>query len=665
MIPLKQSHKVGEFGLRIARICIIPLLCMTTGLATEGPVTELAAPLDVRFTAKFDGSEQRYLVRFPKDFDAKQHHGLVIALHGHGSDRWQFVNDQRDECRAARDTAAKSQSIYVSPDYRAKTSWMSPAAEADLLQILDDLHQRYRIDHVILCGGSMGGTSALAFAAMHPETMDGVVSMNGTANMVEYAGFTEAISAAYGGTKTEQPQVYRSRSAEFFPERLTMPIGLTTGGLDTLVPAESTLRLAEALKQRQSPVKQIHRPAGGHDTNYADACEAFQFVIDTLHQSSPRPKPLITPNEKLHTIVCLGDSVTGVYYHTGGRRAYPEMLEVGLHQLFPDRNIQVVNAGISGQTTQDGLARLESDVLSKNPDLVTISFGLNDMTRLTPELFRSNLKLLIQRCRDRNSLVMLCTPNAVIDTTSRPISKLEAYCDVIREVGQTLSVPVCDQYRAGIRLKSRAPWAWRLTMSDEIHPNMDGHKRMAEELCRSITGQVTSLQAVGPPRPSIPRTRALLQQRQPIRVLAMPPYDSWIEPALQRINPNAKTEVTTWSTVGKSLATLEKEAHDQVRSQKPDLVILAIPGTAKAETDEQFIRSTSWIMNWSLSFGLQEWDCLVALPLTTDANLNEPQREWSRQLGWAQDLDLIDPSDLSAAQQQQQFDNWLAKQIDH
>ena len=191
MIPLKQSHKVGQFGLRIARICIIPLLCMTTGLATEGPVTELAPPLDVRFTAKLDGSEQRYLVRLPKGFDAKQPHGLVIALHGHGSDRWQFVNDQRDECRAARDAAAKSQSIYVSPDYRAKTSWMSPAAEADLLQILDDLHQRYRIDHVILCGGSMGGTSALAFAAMHPETIDGVVSMNGTANMVEYAGFTE------------------------------------------------------------------------------------------------------------------------------------------------------------------------------------------------------------------------------------------------------------------------------------------------------------------------------------------------------------------------------------------------------------------------------------------------------------------------------------------
>ena len=72
MIPLKQSHKVGQFGLRIARICIIPLLCMTTGLATEGPVTELAPPLDVRFTAKLDGSEQRYLVRLPKGFDAKQ-----------------------------------------------------------------------------------------------------------------------------------------------------------------------------------------------------------------------------------------------------------------------------------------------------------------------------------------------------------------------------------------------------------------------------------------------------------------------------------------------------------------------------------------------------------------------------------------------------------------
>lgn len=94
---------------------------------------------------------------------------------------------------------------------------MGPAAEADLLQILDELHRRFRIRDVVISGGSMGATSALAFAVMHPDCVDGVVALNGTANLLEYENFTDAIAASYGGTKTEKPEVYQARSAEFFP----------------------------------------------------------------------------------------------------------------------------------------------------------------------------------------------------------------------------------------------------------------------------------------------------------------------------------------------------------------------------------------------------------------------------------------------------------------
>ena len=45
------------------------------------------------------------------------------------------------------------------------------------------------------------------------------------------------------------------------------------------------------------------------------------------------------------TIVCLGDSVTGVYYHTGGRRAYPEMLEVAIKQVIPKAKMNVTEGG--------------------------------------------------------------------------------------------------------------------------------------------------------------------------------------------------------------------------------------------------------------------------------------------------------------------------------
>ena len=650
---------------RSLQILALVIFVMGTAVVSNGDDTleELGPAVDVSFTAKLDGTEQRYAIRLPKRFDVNQPHSLLIALHGHGSDRWQFINDARDECRAARDAAAKYQLIYVSPDYRAKTSWMGPAAERDMLQILDDLHQRFRIENVILCGGSMGGTSALAFAAIHPEAIDAVVSMNGTANLIEYAGFPEAIAASYGGTRSEQPDVYRTRSAELFPDRLTMPIGLTTGGRDSLVPPDSTLRLVELLKKRGSPVRSIHRPEGGHETTYADAMDALQFIIEKSLQNKVPPKPLLSFNDASRTIVCLGDSVTGVYYHTGGQRAYPELIELGLRQLFPNAGAKVINVGISGHTTVDGLERLERDVLSKNPDLVTISFGLNDVTRVPPEKFRENLGQMVNRCRARNCQVVLCTPNAVIDTSSRPIQKLVAYCEIIRAVGHDLSVPVCDQYRSGERLISRAPWTWRLTMSDEIHPNLDGHKRMAEELCRTIAARTLSLDGIDPPRPILAHVKALLQKQHIVKVLAMSPYDSMVEVALKSLNPNVVVEVTPWSVQGKSIAALESEAKATVRTLKPDLVVIAVPGDTAAETEEQFVHSYSWIMNWSLSFGHQEWDCVIVDPLVAGSNKINKHDELCRRLVRAQGLELITrpPGDNRAPWEL--LKDWFARQL--
>lgn len=236
-------------------------------------------PRDLVFTAKVDGSQQRYVEWLPDGFDESKRYDLLIALHGHGADRWQFVRESRGECRGVRDVAARHQMILVSPDYRARTSWMGPQAEADVLQILDELKQRYQVGRIFVAGGSMGGTSALIFASLHPEQIAGVVSLNGTANMLEYERFQDAIAASYGGTKQEKPEVYRQRSSELWPERLTMPIAVTTGGRDDVVPPDSVLRLVRRLKEDGRRVLSIHREAGGHQTNYEDTCAALEFVI--------------------------------------------------------------------------------------------------------------------------------------------------------------------------------------------------------------------------------------------------------------------------------------------------------------------------------------------------------------------------------------------------
>jgi pimeloyl-ACP methyl ester carboxylesterase len=237
---------------------------------------------DVPFVARLDKTEQRYVVVTPKGFDPKRANTAVVALHGHGSDRWQFVKQDRGECKGARDVAEARGFLLVCPDYRAKASWMGPAAEADVLQILDELKEKYGARRVVVAGGSMGGTAALAFAALHPDRVAGCVSLNGTANLVEYEGFAGAIAAAYGGTRTERPEVYRSRSAELHADRLTMPVAMTTGGKDAVVPPASCPRLAEKLKALGRPVTLIHRPDGGHATTYADTVEAFTAVIDRL-----------------------------------------------------------------------------------------------------------------------------------------------------------------------------------------------------------------------------------------------------------------------------------------------------------------------------------------------------------------------------------------------
>lgn len=260
------------------RSLLLAFLWISIGL-TRPVISRADEPIDVAFRARCDGTEQRYVLIEPPGYDRAKPCDLLIALHGHGSDRWQFATDNRDECRAARDVAARHSMLYASPDYRAKTSWMGPKAESDVLQIIADLKAGRRIERVFLCGGSMGGSSALTFAAMHPELIDGVAAMNGTANHLEFRQFQDAIAESFGGPKSAIPEEYKKRSAEYWPERLAMPVGLTTGGRDDIVPPQSVQRLAGVLREMQRPVLLIHREQGGHSTSYEDAVAILDDVI--------------------------------------------------------------------------------------------------------------------------------------------------------------------------------------------------------------------------------------------------------------------------------------------------------------------------------------------------------------------------------------------------
>jgi pimeloyl-ACP methyl ester carboxylesterase len=250
-------------------------------LTLAAQVYGAAVTNDVAFTAAYDGSAQRYVVILPDGFNPAQSNDVLVCLHGHGSDRWQYVNTVRGETSAARDVARQYGMIFVSPDYRATTSWMGPAAEADMLQIIGLLKTQYKVKRMIFSGGSMGASSALTFTALHPELVDGVVALNGLANHETYTNFQTYIAASFGGAKPEVPDEYYKRSAVFFPERFTMPLAVTAGGQDTTVPPESVMQLAQAAQLNNPRVLIDYQASRGHETDYAASLAAYLFVVST------------------------------------------------------------------------------------------------------------------------------------------------------------------------------------------------------------------------------------------------------------------------------------------------------------------------------------------------------------------------------------------------
>jgi pimeloyl-ACP methyl ester carboxylesterase len=261
------------------RIPILAALLVLASLPVQGE--EPNAPRDVEFKAEADGTVQKYVEIIPKGWTKEKPGDVLIVLHGHGSDRWQYVRAERGECKAARDFAAKHGMILVSPEYRATTSWMGPKAEADLVQIIGDLRKKYQVGDVYLAGGSMGGTSALIFAALHPDLIAGVSSQNGTANMLEYKAFPEAIAASYGGDKEKARAEYVKRSPELVPEKFTMPVACTVGGKDKIVPPDSVRRLVKAMQELQKKdVLLIDRADGGHATAHEDTTKALEFILE-------------------------------------------------------------------------------------------------------------------------------------------------------------------------------------------------------------------------------------------------------------------------------------------------------------------------------------------------------------------------------------------------
>lgn len=162
------------------------------------------------------------------------------------------------------------------------------------------------------------------------------------------------------------------------------------------------------------------------------------------------------------TIVCLGDSITSGVGATP-ETAYPSLLTSRL-------GTDVINHGVPGDTTEEGLARVD-DVLAEDPWLVIVELGGNDiLNRVPPERTEAALRRIVER---------LLAANVAVVLIELEVPFAGRYAEIYNRIGDEYDVPVIDDVLGEILTDASLK-------ADPIHPNSRGHEVLAAALADEL-----------------------------------------------------------------------------------------------------------------------------------------------------------------------------------
>jgi len=181
-------------------------------------------------------------------------------------------------------------------------------------------------------------------------------------------------------------------------------------------------------------------------------------------------------------IAVLGDSLTAGY-GLAEEHSFPAQLEKRLAEK--GKNVTVINAGISGDTTAGGLARLDW-MLKSSPDLVIIELGGNDALRgLDPNITKQNLEHILQRLQKENVSALLAGMRAPRNLGKGYYTKFDA---LYPELAATYHVPLYPFFLEGVAGDPD------LNLADGIHPNRDGYRVIVRNIIPYLTEMIETLE---------------------------------------------------------------------------------------------------------------------------------------------------------------------------
>ena len=206
--------------------------------------------------------------------------------------------------------------------------------------------------------------------------------------------------------------------------------------------------------------------------------------------------------KKNDRIVFLGDSITALGARPDG---YVTLTTEAIAQAYPELNVQVIGAGRGGHKVPDCQKRLDRDVLSKNPTIVMIYIGINDVWHwthpkvvargkkgTTPEVFESGLKDMIAKINAVGARVILCTPTVIgekSDGSNSEDKMLDQYADISRKVAKETGSQMLDLRKAFIDyLKGHNPDQAEqgILTKDTVHMNEAGNRLLSQLVLEAL-----------------------------------------------------------------------------------------------------------------------------------------------------------------------------------
>jgi len=214
---------------------------------------------------------------------------------------------------------------------------------------------------------------------------------------------------------------------------------------------------------------------------------AFAAGCPSARESLP---PLLGVQAELEageplTIVALGSSSTEGAGSSGPQASYPSRLEAALRAAFPGVELNVVNAGRSGETSAEMVARLDRDVLSHQPDLVIWQASGNEVLRDgDPGGFAALMRDGLRRLRAAGAEVVLMDNQRAPRILAAPASR--RFDLAMQALARDERVPLFARSRLMQRWGEEGLPPSAVLAADDLHHNDHGYACLAEALAAAL-----------------------------------------------------------------------------------------------------------------------------------------------------------------------------------